>query len=1054
MLLRPRSSHLALTPRTAHRVAPASHTHRIKEYSVRTGYRAAAAVVLALCTLVGPVSAATNGAITLAQATQQTATISGQVTGSSAGAGLSGAAVILDGATHASTTTDAAGKFSLTVPPGVYTVTVNKGGYQSGSTQVVATAGAVETVTVGLTESSLNNLQVIGRTAAATGTNAAKFNITSTPTVTLSQALIQERDVPDLPKILSTLPGVVASTNSATNNSFFRVHGLGQETLVTIDGHPISSGVSGTYLGQFTDTGLIGGVDLLKGAGLNGPTAGESDVGTINIRTPDFTSKDTGYLQGGLDNFGGSFYTALLNLNLGDKWSFVIGKSFSGYLGASNNYDAYGITGTRPNASATYSAPYLTNNVVGYSQDFSSPQQMNAELGKVRYKFSDATSLGFEFFGTQATLDPEGAEFGQFVGFATIPQCVSGGKAAAGAGCTLSSSYNSPFLPGIAGQTQVPLYTFFPGTAISNNNPNFNLDFKTTIGNDTLLIRPYTATITRLSDGLGATSIYGNGSTAQPSYKVISNANCQVNFVAATATGGAKGPCYQEGAAPGTAGYVATLAPGVNTMFPVTTAANGINCTVATPCYTTSTAQNNTGAWGFGTPTDALEYDKLGGYTFSYIHPVANNIYNFSIDHYYNDTVSYSGDISPIQAGCVFTQAGGAPPASTADPGYQPNCGLAGGYKATPLAIPATFSSVTSFALTAQIQLTPKLEFDLGNYLTTYKILGQQEDPAFLATFGAAQIAAGDKVNLGLAPIMLSGFVNSATHYDPHFGFVWRPTRDLSLRMTAGSSISVPYASLVSGLTSQTTATNGYAFTVPDPTLKPEIVVAEDVGGDYRMKNGSVFSLDVFNDFVHNTWLQTQIAIPPPAGYATNVSYYDEINLNGSGRWSRGFEFTLADQPLVGLGYSLAGTFNRLNYVNLPTSFLMLGTYTPDGAQDYGYPYVKGYLNLQYALKHGSLVRFGVDYEGANNSYNAPAYVQLDAGARLGLGAGWALQAAVENLNNVNFGALFAHAVYNQGTIPVQQTLTPDGFTYSNGPGRGLSAPFPRTVRFSLVRTF
>jgi hypothetical protein len=1019
-----------------------------RRFSAGTASRAAAAVLLALVSIAGPVSAATSSGTLVAQATQQTATIAGHVNGSSS-AGVGGAAVTLDGPARASATTDGSGNFSFSVPPGDYTITVNKGGYQTGSTQVLAAAGETANIAVTLTESSLSNLQVIGRTSTTVG--GAKFNISSSPSVTLSQQLIQDRSVPDLPKLVSSLPGIVASTNSATNNSFFRIHGLGQETMVTIDGHPISSGVSGTYLGQFTDTGLLGGIDVLKGAGLNGPTAGESAVGTLNIRTPDFSSKDSGFFQAGVDNFGGTLYTGLVNFNV-NKFSFVLGKSFSGYRGPAYGQSVYGITGTRPNADFTYTTPYLTNNVVGYSADFSSPQEMNAELAKVRYRFSDATSLAFEFFGNQSTLSPEGASFGQFVGYATIPQCVAGGKAASGAGCGVNASYNSPFLPGIAGQTNVPLYTFFPGTSISNNNPNFNLDFKTTIGNDTLLLRPYAASITRLSDGLAATSIYGNGATAQASFQVINNANCQVQFVAPTAAGGAKGPCYQQGAAPGTAGFVNSLG-GASTMFPVTTNANGLTCTAAAPCYTTATAQNNAGVWGYGTPSYTLEYDKLAGYTFSYIHPVANNIYNLSIDHYYNDTVSYSGDLTPLVAGCAFTQAGGAAPASTADPGFQPSCPLAGGYKATPLAIPDTFSSVTSFSLTAQFQLSPKLEFDFGNYLTIYHILGQQEDPGFLNTFGAAQVAAGDKVNLALAPIVLSGFVNSASHYDPHFGFVWRPTRDLAIRATAGSSIEVPYASLVSGLTSQTTATNGFAFTVPNPNLLPEVVVAEDLGGDYRFKNGTVLSVDIFNDFVHNTWLQTQLAIPPPPGYATNVSYFQEVNLNGSGRQSRGVEFTLANMPQLGFGYSLSGTVNRLNYVNLPTSFEMLGTYTPDGAQDYGYPYTKGYLNMQYALKHDSLVRLGVDYEGYNNSYNAPAYTQLDAGVRLGLSHGWAVQAAVENLNNVNFGALFAHAVYNQGNVPVMQTLNTNGtFSYSNGPGRGLSAPYARTVRISAIK--
>ncbi len=669
---------------------------------------------------------------------------------------------------------------------------------------------------------------------------------------------------------------------------------------------------------------------------------------------------------------------------------------------------------------------------------------------------SSATSIGFEFFGLQAQFNPEGAAFGQFVGYATIPQCVAGGVAASGANCKLNSSYNSPFLPTtLIGATNVPLYQLSPNTNISNNNPNFSLDFKTTIGNDTLLFRPYTTSITRVSNGLNATSVYGNGATAQASFQVINNANCQVQFVAATTAGGAKGPCYQAPAIPGSAAFVNALPAGTATMFPVTTAANGINCTAAAPCYTTSTAQNNTGAWGYSTPAFTLENDKLAGYTFSYIHPVGNNIYNLSLDHYYNDTTSYSGDMTPLAAGCAFTQSGGAAPANHADPAFQPGCNLVAGYKATPLAIPETFNSVTSVALTGQFQLTPKIELDFGNYFTHYAIFGQQESPTFLNAFGAAQIAAGDPVNLNLAPIVLSGFVNSASHYDPHLGLVWRPTRDISIRATAGSSISVPYASLVSGLVSLTTATNGFAFIIPGPTIKPETIVAYDLGGDVRFKNGTVFSVDVFNDYVHNTWLQTQTPIAPPAGFATNVSYYNEINLNGNGRESYGVEFTIANLPAVGLGYSFSGTVNRLFYVNLPTSFLMLGTYTANYQQDYGYPYVKSYGNFQYTFKGGSMVRFGADYEGTNNSFNAPAYVLLDAGGKVALRNNYALQIGVENLNNISFGALLAHAVYNQGTVPVMATLNPNGTTtYSNGPGRGLSAPFTRTARFSLIKTF
>ena len=870
------------------------------------------------------------------------------------------------------------------------------------------------------------------------------------------------------------MPGLVVSTNSSTNNSFIRVHGLGQETMVTIDGHPISSGVSGTFLGQFTDTGLLGGVDVLTGAGIYGSNSGESAVGTVNIRTPDFSSKDSLYAQGGLDTSGGSFETFLATLNAG-KFSFVLGKSFSGYITAANQ-DVYGLVsgnvgsgatavngGAKPSPNFQYSPPNLTNNLLAYQQPLTGPIDNNAQLAKMRFKFSDATSIAFEFFGTQATLNPVGANYGQFDGYLTVPQCLTGGKAASGANCGLNSAYNSPFATNVVG-TVVPTYTFFPNESISNNNPNFNLDFKTTLGNDTILLRPYTANITRLTNASTANSVYGNGNSqvAQASYQVVNNANCQLQFIAPTAAGGAKGPCYTYGSNPNGPAYVVAT-NGASAAFPVTTNPAGFNCTVATPCYTTTTQQSNSGVWGFGTPSYAEEYDQLGGYTFSYIHPVGNNIYNFSIDHYYNDTVSYSGDLSPLAAGCAFTQAGGPPPASMADPGYQPGCTLIGpngtnaiNYKATPLAIPNTFASVTSFALTAQLQVTPKLEFDWGNYFTHYAILGQQESPAFLSSFVAAQVAAGDAPNIGLAPIVLSGFVNSASHYDPHFGFVWRPKGNVAIRATGGSSIEVPYASIVSGLESVSGGGGSGVteFNVPNPNLLPEIVVAEDLGGDYRFKDGTVFSLDLFNDFVHQTWLQTQFPIPTPAGYPSGGSYIELLNTNGSGRWSRGVEMTVASLPQTGFGYSLAFTVNRLNYVNLPVSFEMLGTYTPDGAQDYGYPYDHGYLNLQYGWgQYGSLARVGADYEGTGNPLNDTAYTQLDAGLKIGFPHGWALQTGIENLTNITNYALYAHALGFQGTVPVNQTIQPNGtITYNNGPARGVSAPFPLTIRFSLIK--
>jgi outer membrane receptor protein involved in Fe transport len=1050
-----------------------ARTHGMKAYSVPAVYRVAAALVLALFTFVGPVSAATSSVTTVAQAQPQ-ATINGHVTGSSA-AGLAGATVNLDGPARASTTTDASGDFTFTVPPGAYTINVNKGGYQAGTSDVLATSGAVVSVNVGLTEASLGNLQVIGRSSANSTGNAAKFNISSASTAQLTAAQIQIRNVPDVAKLVATLPGIIATTNSSSTNSFFRIHGLGQESLVTVDGHPISSGVAGTYLDQFTSSALIGSVDLLKGAGLNGPTSGEAGAGILNFRTPDFSPKDTAFVKGGLDQYFGSFYSFLANFNIG-KFSFVLGDSFSGYRGNTFDQSAYGLVapggnnGSRIAPNFTSMAPTnLTNNLIAYSNDYSATQRLNSQLAKVRFKFSDATSIAFEAFALQAQWSPQGASYGQFNGFATIPQCLTKGVAANGAGCLPNSVYNSPFTTNAIGLSSVPLYTYFPGTQIQNSNPNFNLDFKTTFKNDTLLLRPYTATITRLLDGSAESSVYGNGpnQAAQGSFLVTSNANCQVQFINPTAAGGAKGPCYAGGAAAATPGFVNSTA-GFPTIFPVTTAAGSVNCAVAPFCYTTETQQQNNGIWGFGSPMTQLEVDKLAGYTFTYIHPVANNIYSLSIDHYYNDTVSYQNDGSPLVPGCAFTQLGGVPvnangtALNPADPALQPGCTLVGPggnntitYKPTQLAIPETFASVTAYSLTAQFQLSPKLEFDFGNYLTTYKIYGQQESPTFIASYVAAQQALGDTVNTNLAPIVLSGFVNSASHYDPHFGLVYRPTPNLVIRATGGSAITIPYASLVSGLQTVTQTTSSITITAPNPGLKPETTTSLDLGSDYRLKDGTVFSVDLFSDFVHNTWLTNVVAVPAPAGFAPNGVYFLSTTFNGWGRWSRGIEFNVANLPQLGFGYNLSFTYNRLNYLNEPDSYLTAApTQTFNIIQDYGYPYDKGYLNLQYAWARNSLLRLGTDFEGNWNPANYKAYFLLDAGLAIGIGGGWQFLTTVENLNNFTFGAPLGHAVAFQGNVPPQVQIINGQYVYNNGASRGLVQPTPQTFRFSLSKRF
>jgi hypothetical protein len=1015
--------------------------------------------------LAGPVSAATSQGVTVAQASLS-GTIAGHVT-TDTGSGLSAASVLVDGSgQHQTATTDASGNFTISLPAGLYTVTVVHGGYQTGSSDVTVAAGQSVSLEIGLTTASLNSLNVIGRTSASGGGgNATKFNISSTTQQTLSQTQILARNTPELTSVINELPGVTIPHATTNPNQSFVIRGLRFETKVTLDGHPVSSGTGGTFLTNYAAAPIFGSIDVVKGTGLNGPIAGESGAGTVNLRTPDF-AKNGAYLQTGLDSYGGTLYTAIVDLNFlkDDKLSFVLGRTFSGYRGPTYGTQEPNYSGAAIPTNHTYTPPQnLTNGIISYITDFSDTYSLNAELAKMRYKFSDATSLSLEFLGLQGRFDPQGGAYGQFAGYGTIPQCLNANVAGNGAQCTVTSTYGTPASASLIGQTGVPLYAFFPGSDVRQNQPNFNADFKTTFKNDTILFRPYTAAINRLIDGTQENNVPGDGGAWS---EVTNPAFCQVTFVAATvANGGAKGPCFAAGVAP-----VAAYVNDPSTPHTYATTTTPLLCSITTPCFTTVTATNNAGQQGYGAPFTTLELDKLFGYTFSYIHPVGANTYNLSFDHYFDDATALTNDASPLSPGCSFVVQSGQvnPVAPTAgnpnQVGLQPNCHLPGNaLRPSDLSVPETFTSVSSLAATAQFQLTSKLEFDFGGYFTHYLINAQQLSQSSLAPYKAAGVT-------GLAPVVLEGVQNSASHFDPHFGLLFRPTRDLAFRFSGGSSITIPYASLVSGFATYAQGSASTTVSSPNAQLLPEELVSLDGGLDYRTPDGTVVSADLYNTVIHNPWVFTKVQICNSnitcavalAGLEPTNAGFTSQTLNGAEQYAQGFEISISKLPAIGFGYRVNTSFERNYYLHMPASFFSSpqsffngSQFASTGSGSTSVPYSKAYAEIQYASANKGLLRFGADYEGPNNSYNAPAFWIFDAGARIN--TGWhdvLLGATVENLFNTNFNALLARGVEFQGVQAVAATAAPNGYSYSFAPSTGLVSPGPITFRFTLTKQF
>ena len=1049
---------------------------------MRTFIRAALASMIGMAFFVGPVSAATISAITVAQAAG-TGTITGRVVADSGGAVSTASVTILGGGQRQTITTDDSGNFTATLPPGIYTVSVAKAGFQSGSNDVTVTADTSVSISITLTAASLNNLNVIGRTSSSNAGNAAKFNISPTTIQTLTQAQITARNTPDLSQLVNELPGITIPHFSSNPNQSFVLRGFRLETNTTLDGHPVSSGTGGAFLTNYASAGIFGGVDVLKGGGLDGPISGESGVGIVNLRTPDFAGKNTGSILGGLDNYGGTFFTALADVNLTPKLELIAGKSFSGYRG--NDYGQIEPATYGPNsyysassvvpAVGTFSVPTLTNGLVEYVADMSDTYSLEAELAKLRYKFSDSTSLAVEFLGLQGQFNPQGGAYGQIYGAETLPYCVNGATkvpSATAAGCGPTSSYNSPAAAGLIG-TQIPLYVFYPGSQVSQTQPNWNADFHTTIGNDTLLVRPYSSTITRDINGTQENATPGDDNT--PWYQVTSNANCQAAS-SGLGTVAAMGPCYSANAAPNVA-YL--NAPG-STVFPYTTSTlpnGGLGCAPANPCYTTGTIQQNSGQYGFGSPYTTLEIDKLFGYTFSYLHPFGNNTLNLTVDHYYDYTLSYQGDFSPPAPGCQLTVAGTPNTVAAAGVlGYQPTCPLAT-LHASNFTVPPTFDSRTSIGLSGVFQLIPKLELDAGVYYTKYLINGQGPNPTI---FNIANLVANYAGSAGGVPLngsTISGYQNAGSHIDPRLGLAFQATNDLVFRFSAGSSEEIPYSSLVSGFTTYTSAAGNETAVQKNYGLLPEEIVQEDLGMDYRFPDGGVFSADLYNMVVHNPWLSVTLPVctgaactapgGPFYGFNNIANGFTSSTFNASQQYAEGIEVGIMDEPRVGLGYRVESSFERDYYLYVPNSFYGATSfqyfyngaqYTSTGSPNVSVPYAKAYGELQWQDANKSLVRIGVDYEGNNNSYNAPAFVIFDMGIKFNTGFhNVMLNITGENLFATTFNAQLAKGVQYQGLSSVLARPAVGGYTYAvstTSTTPPLVSPGPPTFRFSLSKQF
>ena len=449
-------------------------------------------------------------ASTLARADAQSASTISGIVRDAGGKPLAGATVSLRPARAAEVRTDAQGAFSIAdVPAGTYEIAVLKGGFVPFTyAGVVVPLSAPLAFT--LSAATLDTMRQIASVHTSAG---SAFNTSSTAIQTLSQQTFVDQGQINIGHVIDEIPGVVSnrpdSGNGGAPGSITSPNLRGAfdwEKSNLIDGFPLIAGKSGDYDTPLVNSLLFQDVEIVKG-----PTAYANEInygigGTINFVTgaPSLTPYDT--LIAGFDNQQGAFGELRLSDTVG-RFGYVVALVRSGTNGPLDDYPTYVAlpNGAKVNgvaasstisstAPAGYSGPYPvpgsikgSNPSAAYTtlaaccQDVTSTYQSNGELAKLAYHFSNTTSLTLGYVGIQGNYDGPAASLTQI--YSTFTPGLSYDAA------------GTPFANG--GQFLLNQTTTLPNQNLIDNEPMFEGQFRTALGNDTFLARWYSAVLER-----------------------------------------------------------------------------------------------------------------------------------------------------------------------------------------------------------------------------------------------------------------------------------------------------------------------------------------------------------------------------------------------------------------------------------------------------------------------------------------------------------------------------------------------------------------------------
>jgi Carboxypeptidase regulatory-like domain/TonB dependent receptor/TonB-dependent Receptor Plug Domain len=528
---------------------------------------------------------------------------------------LSGARLTIAGPVKESVRSDASGAFTIDLPPGVFSVSVSKPGYETTTIDsVVVIAGQTAHLTAQLAPASLSSLTEIGRTIAA---SAPAINTSTAAVVSLSGSDILDQGGLELRTSLNELPGVISSSpgiwrgkgdnggllgqNGAApaTTSVVEIRGaLDYETASLIDGHSITTGRTGSFNNAFLSPFMLEDIQVVKGPGATVTNINNAIGGSINFRTLEPTATPLVSADVGTDGHGMYENIRFTGTSADRRFSWATdyatqstsaGISTNSLLipGAEDYGNGVFINGAPAVTQLVSSAPTPYYGVSAYALSNAaccSPLRAylasQNELAKLRYAFSPQTSLTLTYLASQADYNPEA-----------------------------TAAFENPYLffsPPPSGYTGP---TFQPACCIRAVNENpvglnvqnlFEAEFRTTFGANSLVARYYQS-----------------------------------------------GTMNDEASAPGPSGSItingqiwgSALLNGSSTP----TVFNGTNATLFTP----------------GSYEGLLDVDQLRGFTAEFDHPSGNNVYSLAFDRTKSTTNSLESYSPPTPAQAIVPRGSG-----------------------------------------------------------------------------------------------------------------------------------------------------------------------------------------------------------------------------------------------------------------------------------------------------------------------------------------------------------------------------------------------------------